>query len=150
MVVLVTVQKQARTGSAGEESTFEAEDCQRAKLILLPAPKDIVFVANLCRILDCTDSGYTVCEETFFTKGPPERSGLSLSCVQRRSYTQRADPKILGKRPAQGTDRVETYPFGAATAVKTFESKSASVNRVLGVQYGHSPALRAYMASKIP
>src|SRR3984893_14305003 len=125
--------------------TLEAEDCQRAKLILLLA-KGYSF-SQICRRLDCTDRYISVWKKGF-QQGRLSGLDSRYRGSQRRVRTAETEAKILAatrKGPTDGTTHWSSYRLA-----KHLSISPASVYRVWR-QYGIQPhRLRRYMASNDP
>src|SRR5882724_6224332 len=125
--------------------TLEAEDCQRAKLILLLA-KGYSF-SQICRRLDCTDRYISVWKKRF-QQGRLSGLDSRYRGSQRRVRTAETEAKILAatrKGPTDGTTHWSSYRLA-----KHLSISPASVYRVWR-QYGIQPhRLRRYMASNDP
>jgi transposase len=125
--------------------TLEAEDCQRAKLILLLA-KGYSF-SQICRRLDCTDRSISVWKKRF-QQGRLSGLDSRYRGSQRRVRTAETEAKILAatrKGPTDGTTHWSSYRLA-----KHLSISPASVYRVWR-QYGIQPhRLRRYMASNDP
>src|SRR6201993_376291 len=125
--------------------TLEAEDCKRAKLILLVA-KGYSF-SEICRRLDCTDRYISIWKRRFEQerlKGLDSRYRGS----QRRVRTAQLEAKILEatrKGPSDGTTHWSSYRLAKHLGVS-----HTTVYRVWR-QFGIQPhRLRRYMASDDP
>src|SRR6201993_1590939 len=125
--------------------TLEAEDCKRAKLILLVA-KGYSF-SEICRRLDCTDRYISIWKRRF---EHGRLSGLDSRYrgSQRRVRTAQLEAKILEatrKGPSDGTTHWSSYRLAKHLGVS-----HTTVYRVWR-QFGIQPhRLRRYMASDDP
>src|SRR5438105_2788264 len=125
--------------------TLEAEDCKRAKLILLLA-KGYSF-SQICRRLDCTDRYISVWKRRL-QQGRLSGLDSRYRGSQRRVRTAETEAKILAatrEGPTDGTTHWSSYRLA-----KHLSISPASVYRVWR-QYGIQPhRLRRYMASNDP
>ena len=125
--------------------SLEAEDCKRAKLILLVA-KGYSF-SEICRRLDCTDRYISIWKRRFEHR---RLSGLDSRYrgSQRRVRTAQMEAKILEatrKGPTDGTTHWSSYRLAKHLGVS-----HTTVYRVWR-QFGIQPhRLRRYMASDDP
>ena len=125
--------------------TLEAEDCKRAKLILLVAKGDSF--SQICRRLDCTDRYISVWKRRF-QQGRLSGLDSRYRGSQRRVRTAETEAKILEatrKGPTDGTTHWSSYRLAKHLGISP-----ASVYRVWR-QYGIQPhRLRHYMVSDDP
>src|SRR6201987_3001331 len=125
--------------------TLEAEDCKRAKLILLVA-KGYSF-SEICRRLDCTDRYISVWKRRF-QQGRLSGLDSRYRGSQRRVRTAETEAKILEatrQGPRDGTTHWSSYRLAEYLGVS-----HTTVYRVWR-QFGIQPhRLRRYMASDDP
>ena len=125
--------------------TLEAEDCKRAKLILLVA-KGYSF-SEICRRLDCTDRYISVWKRRF-EQGRLSGLDSRYRGSQRRVRTAQMEAKILEttrQGPTDGTTHWSSYRLAKHLGVS-----HTTVYRVWR-QFGIQPhRLRRYMASNDP
>src|ERR1700732_790193 len=143
--VVLAPSERRELGGRGGGRTLEAEDCQRAKLILLLA-KGYSF-SQFCRRLDCTDRYISVWKKGF-QQGRLSGLDSRFRGSQRGVRPAETEAKILAatrKGPTDGTTHWSSYRLA-----KHLSISPASVYRVWR-QYGIQPhRLRRYMASNDP